>query len=174
MNILRYLRPEHQIADLLGGSPNEILTKVLVGVITILWSVANDTAYLLFVFLLLLIVDAFMGVLLNRKKNRDLPEEKKRPFNGFYLFAGPGFKLIITSLVMIAMGILDNVIRSTPIGNVVTQPLTVGVGGAVCFAMGLDVVTKYAELSGNTWIVAKVRELFGRMLPPKDDTTAQQ
>ena len=83
MNILRYLRPEHQIADLLGGSPNEILTKVLVGVITILWSVANDTAYLLFVFLLLLIVDAFMGVLLNRKKNRDLPEEKKRPCNVF-------------------------------------------------------------------------------------------
>lgn len=169
MNILSYLRPENQISDLLGGSTNEILTKIMVGVITILWSVANDTAYLLFVFLLLLIVDAFMGVLLNKKRNRDLPDEKKRPFNGFYLFAGPGFKLIITSAVMVAMAILDNVIRSTPIGHIVTQPLTVGVGGAVCFAMGLDVVTKYAELSGNKWIVAKVRGWFGRMVPENHD-----
>ena len=166
MQLLNQIEPANQFRDLFGGSLNEVVTKVMIGIVTILWSVANDTAYLLFIFLLLLMIDAIMGVVLSYKKGR--------PFNGFYLFAGPGFKLIITSAVMVAMAILDNVIRSTPIGQIVTQPLTVGVGGAVCFAMGLDVVQKYAELSGNTWIVAKVRELFGRMLPPKNDTPAQQ
>ena len=157
MTILNQIDPANQFRDLFGGSFNEVATKVAIGIVTILWSVANDTAYLLFIFLLLLTIDAVLGVILSQKK--------KIPFNGFYVFAGPGFKLIITSAVMVAMAILDNLIRSTPVGAIVTQPLTIGVGGSVCFAMGLDVVQKYAELSGNTWIVAKVRDLFGRMLP---------
>lgn len=158
MRLLSYLNPSQQIHDLLGGSFNEIMAKVLVGIVAILWSIVSDTAYLFFIFLLLLLVDALLGSLLSR--------QKERPFNGFFLFAGPGFKLIITSAVMVAMAILDNLIRSTPIGAIVTQPLTIGVGGAVCFAMGLDVVTKYAELSGNMWVIQKVRDMFGRMLPP--------
>ena len=158
MRLLTYLNPSQQIHDLLGGSFNEIMAKVLVGIVAILWSIVSDTAYLFFIFLLLLLVDALLGSLLSRQKGR--------PFNGFFLFGGPGFKLIITSAVMVSMAILDNLIRSTPIGAIVTQPLTIGVGGAVCFAMGLDVVTKYAELSGNVWVIQKVRDMFGRMLPP--------
>ena len=163
MKLLSQIEPLNQFRNLFGGSFNEVATKVAISILTILWSIANDTAYLLFIFLLLLMIDVVLGVILSRKK--------KIPFNGFYVFAGPGFKLIITSAVMVAMAILDNLIRSTPVGAVFTQPLAIGVGGAVCFAMGLDVVTKYAELSGNTWIVAKVRELFGRMMPPTNNDT---
>lgn len=148
-----------QFHDLFGGSFNEIMAKVILGIATILWSVANDTAYLLFIFLLLLLIDAVLGVIISRREGK--------AFNGFYLITGPGFKLVITAAVMLAMAVLDNLIRSTVIGSIVTQPLAIGVGGAVCFAMGLDVVTKYASLSGNAWIIAKVYELFGRMLPPK-------
>ena len=166
MQLLNQIEPANQFRDLFGGSLNEVVTKVMIGIVTILWSVANDTAYLLFIFLLLLMIDAIMGVILSYKKGRK--------FNPFYIIVGPGFKLMITAAIMVAMSILDHLIRSTSLGAVFTQPLAIGVGGAVCFAMGLDVVQKYAELSGNTWIVAKVRELFGRMLPPKNDAPSQQ
>lgn len=134
---------EH-VEQVLGGTPAEVVLKMLGGAIVALWGWATATAAVMLAYFALVLVDVVFGIALSQQLNNKL--EFRR------LFTGPAKKLGLTAALFVGAAVIDTVVPGTFI-------LT-GIAGYVCVAQFIDAGDKYHRLTGSK-VVEWIKERLG-------------
>lgn len=149
-------RFEKFIEQVFHGNPADMLIQGIgsaLGAIVSVWIKINPFVG---VYIVLVVVDTFLGVRLSRREGR--------PFKWSRLLYGPGEKIAFTALILLAAEFMERYIP----GEFLTQ----AIGAYMSVVLFLEALGKYDKLTGHN-ILALVREKLTWLpakagTPPKD------
>lgn len=139
------MKPQLMIKDIIGGTPAEVMAKILIAVAVAFWNNLNVIGMSIFGFFLLLIFDAILGASLARKAGIRFSFTK-------FIF-GPLKKLALTAGMLFCTSVVDSMLP--PAGWIPDNPLFFGAAAFISVSQLIDVARKYGTLSGSklaNWI----------------------
>lgn len=144
------------IHKVFAGDPIDMLIQGIVGALGAIvsaWAAVNPFVG---AYIMIVIVDTFLGVRLSRKQGR--------AFSWTLLLWGPGQKVVFTSVILLAAQFMELFIP----GNF----LAYGMAAYMSAVLFLEAVGKYDKLSGNE-ILGWVRARIGSLVTVKNNDPPQ-
>jgi len=139
------------LKDIIGGTPAEVGAKILLSGIAMLWVNFQVIGMSIFLYFIMLAVDAAMGAMVSTRAGRK--------FRTTYFLVGPLKKFGLTAGMLFVASIVDSMIPNMPlIGD---TPLFIAVASFVGITTLLDVARKYGKLTGSKLIVWLEKKLGG-------------
>jgi hypothetical protein len=138
---------EH-IAEVVGGTPLQIITKTIVAAFAILWSHVDNVSSIVLLYGILVIVDVVLGTALARKRGDKMDRTR--------WLSGPAKKLGLTAALFMGASVIDGIIPG--------QFVLFGTSGYVAAALFLDAAKKYDSLTGLNvleWIQQRIGGILG-------------
>ncbi len=138
---------EH-IAEVLGGTPLQVVVKTAIGAFAILWGHLSNVSSVVMLYSILVGVDVVVGTALASHQNK--PMDRSR------WFSGPAKKFGLTAFLFLGASVIDSIIPG--------QFVLFGTSGYVAGAMFLDVAKKYDTLTGLNvlaWVQEKLAAVIG-------------
>lgn len=142
---------EH-LAEVLGGTPGQIILKTIVGAVAILWSHISNVSTIVLLYGILVIVDVIVGTALASRRGDKMDRTR--------WLSGPAKKLGLTAALFLAASVIDGIIPG--------QFVLYGTSGYVAAALFLDVAKKYDALTGLN-VLQWLQDRLASFLAPKKD-----
>lgn len=145
---------EHTVGEalrhILGGTPAEVLVKLILGAVAMLWANLSAIGASIFGYFILIVADSVMGVMLSKRAGVN--------FSPARFLKGPSSKIIVTGFMYLCAAWVDSMIPNA--GWIPDQPVFFVVTMFVSVTALLDVAQKYGDLTGSK-LVARLRKLLG-------------
>jgi hypothetical protein len=138
---------EHFI-EAIGGTPLQVVVKVIVGALSVLWSHFANVSNVVMLYFILVVVDVIVGTALASHNNLKMDRTR--------WLSGPAKKLGLTAALFMGASVIDNIIPG--------QFVLFGTSGYVAGAMFLDVAKKYDTLTGLhvlQWLQDRIGAVVG-------------
>ncbi len=145
------------IRDVIGGTPAEIGAKILIAALAALWGNLQVVGMSVFLYFVLLVVDAIMGALVSMKAG-----DKFSP--KLFTF-GPMKKFALTAAMLFVASIVDTMIPD--VSWIPDTPLFIGVASFVGLTALLDVARKYGILTGSQ-LIKWLEKKIGKHVDPNE------
>ncbi len=149
---------EQLLKEIIGGTPIEVAVKILLSGIAVLWGNLQIIGMSIFLYFLMLVVDAIMGAMVSTRKGKE--------FRTTYFLRGPLKKFGLTAGMLFVASIVDTMIPDVP--WMLDTPVFVAVAGFVGITTLFDVARKYGKLTGSKLIVW-LEEKLGGYIKTKDE-----
>ena len=145
------------LREVIGGTPVEVGIKILLAAIALLWDNLAVIGTSVFLYFLMLVVDAIMGAMLATKDGK--------AFEFTFFLRGPLKKLSLTAGMLFVASMVDSMIPDMQ--WIPETPLFIAVATFVGITTLLDVARKYGALTGSK-LILWLEERLGRYITTKD------
>ena len=145
---------EH-VAEVIGGTPLQIIVKTIVAAIAIMWGHINNVSTIVMLYGILVVVDVILGTALASHKGIKMDRTR--------WLSGPAKKLGLTAALFMGASVIDSIIPG--------EMVLFGTSGYVAGAMFLDVAKKYDTLTGLN-VLQYLQDKIGHLLGIKKDGDA--
>jgi phage-related holin len=138
---------EHFV-EVMGGTPLQIVVKIIVGALAVLWSHLSNVSNVVMLYFILVVIDVIVGTALAAHLSMKMDRTR--------WFSGPAKKLGLTAALFMGASVIDNIIPG--------QFVLYGTSGYVAGAMFLDVAKKYDTLTGLhvlQWLQDRIGAVIG-------------
>jgi hypothetical protein len=146
------------LKEIIGGTPAEVAIKILLSGIAVLWGNLQIIGMSVFLYFVMLVVDAGMGAALSMRDGK--------AFRTSHFTMGPLKKFSLTAGMLFVASIVDTMIPNAT--WIPDTPLFIAVASFVGIATLLDVARKYGKLTGSKLIVW-LEERLGKYIQTKDE-----
>lgn len=146
------------LKEIIGGTPAEVGIKIILSGIAVLWGNLQIIGMSVFLYFLMLVVDAIMGAMVSVRKGKD--------FRTTYFLQGPLKKFSLTAGMLLVASIVDTMIPDA--SWIPNTPIFIAVAGFVGITTLFDVARKYGKLTGSK-LITWLEEKLGGYIKTKDD-----
>lgn len=150
------------LKEIIGGTPAEVGAKIILSGVAVLWGNLEIIGMSIFLYFLMLVIDAIMGAMLSVRRGRN--------FRMSFFTIGPLKKLSLTAGMLFVASIVDTMIPDA--SWIPNTPIFIAVAGFVGITTLFDVARKYGKLTGSKLIVW-LEEKMGGYVKTKDDVDVQ-
>lgn len=141
------------LKEIIGGTPAEVGIKILLAAVALLWNNLQVIGASVFLYFLLLLVDAVMGSMLAMRGGK--------AFDFTFFVRGPFKKFSLTAGMLFVGAVVDSMIPNMQ--WIPDTPVFIAVASFVGITTTLDVARKYGALTGSRLIVW-LEERLGRYI----------
>lgn len=141
------------LKEIIGGTPAEVGIKIILAGIALLWNNLQVIGASVFLYFLLLTVDAIMGAMLSMRGGKT--------FDFTFFMRGPFKKFSLTAGMLFVGSVVDTMIPNAQ--WIPDTPVFIAVATFVGITTTLDVARKYGALTGSRLIVW-LEERLGRYI----------
>jgi hypothetical protein len=145
------------IRDVIGGTPAEIGAKILIAALAALWGNLQVVGMSVFLYFVLLVIDAVMGALVSMKEGQK--------FSVKHFTFGPLKKFALTAAMLFVASIVDTMIPD--VSWIPDTPLFIAVASFVGLTALLDVARKYGILTGSE-LIKWLEKKIGKHVDPNE------
>lgn len=139
------------LKEILGGTPAELGVKIVLAGIAALWGNLQIIGMSVFLYFLMLVVDAGMGAMISTRNGA--------AFRMSHFTLGPMKKFSLTAGMLFVASIVDSMIPDS--GWIPETPIFFGVAAFVGITTLMDVARKYGKLTGSPLIEWLEKKLGG-------------
>jgi hypothetical protein len=146
------------LRDVIGGTPAEVAVKLLIAALALLWNNLAVIGAAVFIYFLMLVIDAVMGAMLAIRKGGK--------WSSAFFIRGPFKKFALTAGMLFVAALVDSMVPDH--AWIPDTPIFIAVASFVGITTLLDVARKYGALTGSQlikWLEAKL----GNVIKVNDD-----
>ena len=149
------------IKAIVGGTPEEVTTKIILGFLTMAVAAINDSGFFIMAFLFGILIDAILGT------GVAIKEGGWQSVKFWRWITGPLLKGVVITMFLFIAAIVDMIVNKTPVQYMGSSPIviTASVMGAVVILM--DIARKVQKLTGYN-VVDWISSAIDRFRPKKD------
>ena len=149
------------IKAIIGGTPEEVLTKIILGFVTLAVAAINDSSFFIMAFLFGILFDAILGTMIAVKDGGWKSVKFMR------WMTGPLLKGAVITMFLVTAAILDMVVNKTPVQYMGSSPIVITASVVGVGAIVMDIARKAQKLTGykiTDWFASA----FERIRPKKE------
>jgi hypothetical protein len=149
------------IKAIIGGTPEEVLAKIILGFVTLAVAAINDSSFFIMAFLFGILFDAILGTMVAVK------EGGWKSVKFMRWMTGPLLKGAVITMFLVTAAILDMVVNKTPVQYMGSSPIVITASVVGVGAIVMDIARKAQKLTGykiGEWIGSAI----DRFRPKKD------
>lgn len=149
------------VKEIVGGTPDEVMTKIILGFVTLAVAAINDSSFFIMAFLFGILIDAILGTMVAVK------EGGWDSVKFWRWITGPLLKGVVITMFLFTAAILDMVVNKTPVQYMGSSPIVITASVVGVGAIVMDIARKAQKLTGYN-VVEWIGSAIDRFRPKKD------
>lgn len=141
------------IKAIIGGTPEEVMVKVVLGFVTLAVAAIRDSGFFIMAFLYGILIDAILGTMVAVKEGGWSSVKFQR------WITGPLLKGAVITMFLVTAAILDMVVNKTPVQYMGSSPIVITASVVGVGVIVMDIARKAQKLTGykiTEWITSAI------------------